>query len=38
VCVTKRHKLIRQSNNKQENQKAKEKDKDLDAIKERRRN
>jgi len=37
VYATKRYKLIRQSNNKQKNKEVKEKDKDFNAIKERRR-
>jgi hypothetical protein len=37
MCAIKRYKFIKQSNNKQENQKIKEKNKDFDAIKERRR-
>jgi len=37
VCATRRYKLIKRSNDKQGNQEAREKDKDLDAIKERRR-
>jgi len=37
VCATRRHKLIKRSSDKQENQEAREKGKGLDAIKERRR-
>jgi len=38
VCATKRHEFIKQSNDKQRNREAREKNKDLDAIKERCRN
>jgi hypothetical protein len=38
VYATKQHKSIKQNNNKQENRKVKEKNKDFNAIKERRRN